>query len=216
MNIIRTPAIELSVIPALAYKQKLAAGGAGIRVLRLDRQASGIFTIDRRSGEAKPYGDIDTALFPEEAIDEALELTDGLPYSARGKIVIHGNDATQNEQDVADGEIGGNAAVPDKEYQAIIERYRDEKGRINFRLMNKDFIQFAAKSKTVATMAANQALEDDLLRFIVKNRAAHFAGENEHLDDPHTDALIETLNEIAPRSAFKELKVYLRRLLARR
>ena len=56
MNIIRTTAVELAAIPAIAYKQKLSAGGAGIKIFRLDTDASAVFSIDRRTGEAVPYG----------------------------------------------------------------------------------------------------------------------------------------------------------------
>ena len=78
MNIIRTQAVELGTIPAITYKQKLASGGSGLRILRLDQSATAIVTIDRRTGEAAPYGKIDAKLFPDEAIDEAMELTSGL------------------------------------------------------------------------------------------------------------------------------------------
>ncbi|MDL2225246.1 hypothetical protein LJC20_03435, partial [Eubacteriales bacterium OttesenSCG-928-M02] len=83
MNIIRTQAIELTTIPAIAYKQKLQSGGAGIRILRLDQDASGIITLDKRTGEGVPYGPLDEALFPQEAIDEAIDATVGMPFSAR-------------------------------------------------------------------------------------------------------------------------------------
>jgi hypothetical protein len=43
MNIIRTTAVELSLIPAIAYKQKLASGGAGIKLFRLDQDATAVF-----------------------------------------------------------------------------------------------------------------------------------------------------------------------------
>ena len=86
MNIIRTTAMELSTIPAIVYKLKLSSGGAGLKILRLDRDAVGVFTIDRQGGLPQPYGKVDAVLFPEAAVDEALELTQGLPYSARGKI----------------------------------------------------------------------------------------------------------------------------------
>ena len=216
MNIIRTTAMELSTIPAIAYKQKLSSGGAGLRILRLDKDAVGVFTIDRQGRPPQPYGKVDTILFPEAAVDEALELTQGLPYSARGKIKVsvfeekrENDDVTPEEPQVAD-------MVDSEEYNAIIDRYSDEKGKLNYALMNKDFIQFAAKSKMIGDMVANQASEDDIIVHILRNRAAYLANKKDSLTEAEILALIETLDEINPRSAFKELKSHIRRMLARR
>jgi hypothetical protein len=105
--------------------------------------------------------------------------------------------------------------VDSEEYRALIERYTDEKGKINYTLMNKDFIQFTSGSKTVEKMVAEKADVDEMVRFVVKNRVGQLTGKKEVLGDEQTDALIETLDEIDPRSAFKELKLYMRRLLAK-
>lgn len=216
MNIIRTTAVELDTIPAIAYKQKLlAAGGAGIKMVRLDREAHAVFTIDKRTGEGIPYGKVDGKLFPEEAVAEAIELTVGLPYSKRGKLNIKAVEAEKDREDVTEEDVEAIDMVGSPEYEAFIERYCDEKGKLNHKLMNKDFIQFASKSKVVTDMVANGALEEDILRFIVKSRATFLSGKKESLSDQEVDALMETLDEIDPRSAFKETKEYLRRLLAR-
>ena len=216
INIIRTQAVELTTIPAIAFKQKLAAGGAGLKLMRLDNEKSGVFTIDRRTGGAVPYGPVDQALFPEEAVQEALELTLGLPYSARGKIAVKGfSTLPQEAEDVTEDQAEAVDMVDSDEYQAILERYSDERGKLNYTLMNKDFIQFASKSKVVAEMVAGRAQEQEILNFIVKSRAAYLSGKKDSLNDQQTDALIETLDEIDPRSAFKELKASIRRMLAK-
>jgi len=217
MNIIRTTAMELTAIPAIAYKQKLAAGGAGIKIFRLDQDASAVFTIDRRSGEALPYGRVDAALFPEEAIAEALEATIGLPYSARGKLHITVFEEEPAEaEDVAETETEKIDMVGSDEYKAIIARYANEKGKLNYSLMNKDFIQFASKSKVVGDMVAAGAPVETVVLFVVKSRATFLSGKKESLEDNEVAALIETLDEINPRSAFKELASYIKRLLAKK
>jgi hypothetical protein len=217
MNIIRSKAVELSVIPAIAYKQKLQSGGAGIRILRLDTGADAAATIDKRTGEAVSYGGADEVMFPYEAFEEALELTLGMPYSARGKIVIKADHtADPDETQVCSADEGGDLSILEgNEYTSIVERYSDEKGKMNYQLLNKDFIQFAAKSKVVSAMIGERAKTDDIVMFIVKNRAAHIAGEKEHLSDATAEELIDALNEIDPRSAFKELKAHINRQLAR-
>jgi len=216
MNIIRTQSVELSSIPAIAYKQKLASGGAGIRILRLDAEVSGSAGIDKRTGEAVPYRQNDAALFPIEAFDEAIELTQGLPFSSRGKIVVAPVETAEADEVAETVEEKTKVSMVDSdEYRTIIARYSDEKGKLNYALMNKDFIQFAAKSKVVSDMAAEKKPNDAIVLFVIKSRAALIAGKKESLDDGLAAALIETLDEIDPRSAFKELKLYVNRQLAR-
>ena len=214
MNIIRTKAVELSNIPAIAYKQKLASGGAGIKILRTDGQ-SAVCTIDKRTAELIPYGRFDEALFPMEAFDEALELTNSLPYSARGNIKLTETEDVQPDDvpEQAPAEQVDMTLSP--EYEAIVERYSDEKGKINYLLMNKDFIQFAARSKVVAKMVGDNANQDEILETIVTSRAAEISGRKESLDNDSIKLLIESLDEIDPRSAFKELKAHINRMLAK-
>ena len=216
MNIIRTAAVELLTIPAIAYKQKLASGGCGLRILRLDQSEVGAFTINKRDGDAVPYGSINAALFPDFAVEEALEVTNGLPYSSRGKICVSVFSESKEEEDVTEEEINAIDMVDSDEYNAIIDRYSDESGKMNYQLMNKDFIQFAAKSSTVSKMVGERASEGDILAHVLKNRAGHLANKKESLSDDEVKALIETLEEIDTRGAFKELKAHIRRLLARR
>lgn len=214
MNIIRTKAVELTSIPAIAYKQKLSSGGAGIKLIRLDQDLSSVFTFDKRSGELVPYGSINDELFPIDSLDEALELTSGLPYSARGKIKITASEQS-DEEDVIDESQNNIDIVNSNEYKSIVARYSDENDKMNFTLMNKDFIQFASKSKIVTDMVSNNASTDDIMVFVVKNRAGYISGNKESLDDASVATLIDTLNEINPRSTFKELKSYIIRLLSK-
>jgi len=216
MNIIRTTAVELTAIPAIAYKQKLSAGGAGVKIFRLDQDASAVFTIDRRSGEALPFGQIDAALFPEEAVAEALEATMGLPYTARGKLTITVFEEAAADEAVAETEAEKIDMVGSDEYKAIVTRYANEKGKLNYSLMNKDFIQFASKSKVVGDMVAAGAPVEAVVLFVVKSRATFLSGKKASLEDGEVAALIETLDEIDPRSAFKELSAYVKRLLAQK
>ena len=216
MNIIRTTAAELTSIPAIAYKQKLSSGGAGVKIYRLDQDACAVFTIDRRSGEGNAYGQYDAELFPDEAVNEALELTSGLPYTSRGKLSITVFEEKKDSEDVEDTEIEKIDMVTSDEYAAILERYTNEKGKLNYPLMNKDFMQFANKSKVVANLVAENAPVEAILLFVVKSRTALLAGKKDSLDDREAAALIETLDEIDPRSAFKELTAYIKRLLAKK
>ena len=203
MNIIRTAAVELSTISAIAYKMKLASGGAGIKIFRLDKEARAVFTIDRRTGEGDPYGPYNEELFPMEAVDEAIEQTEGLPYYGRGKIKVTQFSDESETEDVEDTAAEGVDMVDSEEYKAIVDRYDDEKGRLNYRVMNREFIQFATKSKVVEEMIEKGASVEALLIFIVKSRATFFSGKKESLPDEKVELPIEPLDEMAPRSAFQ-------------
>jgi len=50
---------------------------------------------------------------------------------------------------------------------------------------------------------------------VVKNRAAEISRQKESLDDANVLLLIESLDEMNPRSAFKELKAHINRMLSR-
>jgi len=216
MNIIRSTAVELTTIPAIAYKQKLQAGGYGLRILRLDQDAVAVFSIDKRSGAPFPYGAVNEELFPNEAVEEALDMTTGLPFSARGKIKITSYELPEDEEDVVINDEPELVDMVDSdEYKEFVMEYSDQNGKINYQLMNKDFIQFASRSKTVAKMISENAGEDDIVKMIINNRACVLTEKKESLSDKEITLLIETLEEIDPRSAFKELKAYLRRQLAR-
>ena len=216
MNIIRTTAVELSLIPAIAYKQKLSSAGAGLKIFRLDRDATAVFTIDKRTGDGIPYGAYDPSLFPDDAVNEAMELTLGLPYTARGKLKITVFEVPEDADDVIETEIEKVDMVNSPEYKALIERYSDEKGKINYQLMNKDYIQFASRSKFVADMVAAKANADDILVYIVNTMVTQLTSSKKTMSLDDTNALIETLDEIDPRSAFKELKAHIRRMLAKK
>ena len=214
MNIIRTKAVELSTIPAIAYKQKLSTGGAGIKILHTDGQTA-VCTIDKRTSGLTPYGIVDETIFPMDAFDEALELTNSLPYSSRGNIKLSALDVKQPEDVTEQAPPEQVDMTLSREYKAIVERYSDEKGKLNYTLMNKDFIQFASKSKVVSELVGAGADQDEILVTIVKSRSTELSRQKESLDNDSVLLLIETLDEIDPRSAFKELKAHINRMLAK-
>ena len=207
MNIIRTPVVELTKVPALAYKYKLSSGGAGLKILYEDTGKSEAYTISRR-GELS--ADRAGAAVDDAAL-EAFELTRGLPYSARGKVkaVI----VEQAEEDEAVSETPEYNMVESPEYKAWIAAYIGPDGRMNYAKMNKDLIQFAAKNKTVLSMTAEKEPRDGVLRRVVQIQTSNLTGNKEYMTPEMTDALIGTLEELDVRSAFKELKLHITRML---
>jgi len=217
MNIIRTKVVELTTVPALAYKVKLRTGGAGIKLHFTDEDATAFAEIDKRTGEVVLDPLTESAPGLQEGFEEAQELLAGLPYSARGKVKITvSNDPGDEEISEEEAQqVTASCMVQSDEFRAIIDRFSDENGKINYTLMNKQFIQFAASSTTVRDLVSKGEKSGDVLLFVLKNRAAFLAGKKEHLPDDHARALLDALNEINPRSAFKELSLHLRKMLSR-
>ena len=212
MNIIRTKAVELNTIPAIAYKQKLPAGGAGVKIQRMDQVADAVVTLDKRSEGWAPYGKIESDLFPIAAIEEAIEAVRGLPYSARGNVKISPAELDVEEDVSEDAPADQVDMTLSPEYQTLIKYYSNERGRLNHDLMNKEMIQFAVKSSVVSSMIQQGKNRNEIVNFVVQSRINNLMNGKSNLDEAKTELLIESLDEIDPRSAFKELKAYLNRL----
>ncbi|MCL2203178.1 MAG: hypothetical protein FWB88_04495 [Defluviitaleaceae bacterium] len=217
MNIIRTKVVELSIIPAVAYRLKLRTGGSGIKLHFTDQDATAFAEVDKRTGEVVLDPLSEAAPLLREGFEEAQELLAGLPYSARGKVKITVSNECDAEEITEEEAQKVTAAcmVASDEFGAIIDRFSDESGKINYALMNKQFIQFASSSSVVRDMCAKKAKSNEILLFVLKNRAAFLANKREHLPDEEATALLEALNEMNPRSAFKELSLHLRKMLSR-
>ena len=222
MNIVRSKVIELNSIPAIAYKLRLKDGGSGIKIHRTDCNETAFAELDKRSGGVVADGRYKADLFPEEAFNEAIEELTGLAYSARGKVNIVISDALEGgeievpEDEASDAHEDVTANVVDsEEFIAITDMYSDEWGKLNFPLMNKQFIQFASKNKTVSDMVESKASENDILIRILQNRAAFLANKKDFISDDKAAALLDVLDDMCRRSAFKELKLHIRKLLSR-
>ena len=222
MNIIRSKVVELNCIPAIAYKIKLKDGGSGIKIHRTDKNETAFAELSKETGEAIYTSRINVAHFPSEAFEEAAEQLVGQAYSARGKVKVVASEVVDdNEIEVPEHEAPGTHedscanAVDSDEFKAIVDHYSDVSGKMNYKLMNKQFIQFAARSKAVADLVANRASEKNILLHIVKNRAAYLAEKREFLPDADALALVDAIEDIDHRGAFKDLKLSIRKMLAR-
>ena len=212
---IRTTAVRMSLIGGLAYKQKLASGGAGITIMTPEDKA--VYTINKRDGSCVPYGQVNTGVFTPVIVDEALELTRGLPYKRLGKItkVFTGErfdeSAVELEAEDTKVEIDIIASV---EYKEFIAQYTDKNDKFSFQLMNKSLIQFASRSSVVKSMITEKTKADIIAKYIVKSKAAYLA-RNKGMNDDMLNAFIDTFDSMETRSAFKELNAYLRGRLSK-
>ena len=213
---VRTVTVELQSIKGVAYKQKLTSGGAGIAIITPDSRAA--FTINKRDGSCSPYGKVDTSVFTDKIVKEAVELTNGLPFRRLGTITKVYDDVHCDETSVDDeaedikAEIDVMASV---EYQKFITQYTDKNDKFSYQLMNKDLMQFAAKSSVITKMLAEKTDVEAMVRYIVNSKAADLA-RTKGMDDEMLTAFIEVFDSMNTRSAFKELRAYLRGKMTRK
>ena len=211
---IRTNTVTLSVVPALAYRQKLTSGGSGIVIVRADQTQPGVASISKTSGEPILAANSPSDVYPIEAFAEAIELTAGMPYRKQGKPRIVAQDLQQVE--VIDEAEGPEEAVPEAEvvvdsaeYQAIVDAYTDKKGRLSYDLLNKELIQLAHDSEMVQRMLVAGDSEDQIRLFVVGNRFRAITG-NRDLSDEQVLKMAELLDEVSPKGVFKEFNAKLR------
>jgi len=213
---IRTEAVKTTTIPGMAFRQKLQAGGTGITIITPHERAT--FTVNKRDGSCVPYGKVNEKVFTENVIKEVLELTMGLPYRRLGSITkVHVNKPCEESpvEHEVDDEKADIDIISSAEYAAFIEKFSDKKGRFSHQLMNKELMQFAAKSGVVNKKLMMKENTDMIVRYVVRSKAAKLARRKE-MDDDTLTAFIETIDSICTRSAFKELNAYLRDRLSRR
>ena len=213
---IRTEAMNLTSIKGLAFRQKLQAGGAGITIITTEDTA--VFTINKRDGACIPYGKVNGDVFVREVVNDALEVTKGLPYKRLGSISKAYSD-NHYDEGPADIDVGDSKAdidvVASAEYREFIAQYTDKNGRFSYQLMNKELIQFASKSSIVSKKLAEMGRADEIIRYIVRSKAADLA-RNRGMSEEMLSAFIDTFDSMNTRSAFKELNAYLRGKMSRK
>jgi len=213
---VRTETVQLTSIKGIAYKQKLNAGGSGIAILTPDDRAA--FTINKRNGSCVPYGKVDTAIFTDRVVNEAVELTKGLPFRRLGTITkVYADshcDETSVDEEVDDVKVEIDV-MASMEYKEFIAQYTDKNDKFSYQLMNKDLMQFVAKSSVANKMLAEKADVETIVRYVVKSKAAELA-RNKGMDDEMLIAFIEMFDSMSTRSAFKELRAFLRGKMSRK
>jgi len=211
--IIRTKLVELSTLAAVAYRQKLF-DGPGVVILRYDTAQPGFASVSRKTGEPVIASNTNLEIYPMEAFREAIELTGGMPYSRRGKVQLSGNPPAETAPGTVEETLTEDFAVVDSaEYQAIVDAYTNKKGELSYNLLNKDFIQFAKSSKIVADMVANKVSLDNLRDHVIKSKFETLTG-NPNLTPTQMSRIVEMLDEVSPRSVFREFDDELKKLLS--
>jgi hypothetical protein len=214
--IVRTPLVELSTLEAVAYRQKLRGGQAGVVILRHDSPQPGLALVDRRTGEPDLSANVPLDRFPREAFVEALELTSGLPYSRRGPVrsplTPTAGDDTENAEELGASAPEAVATVGSADYAAIVKAYTNRKGEISYELLNKTLIQAANANPYVDRMVREGATLEQIRDHVVKANFEAVSG-NRQLSAAEVASIVALLDEVSPRSVLGELNGEIRRKL---
>ena len=212
---IRTNVVTLTVIPAIAYRQKLPSGGSGITIYRYDTVQPGIASISKSSGKAIPAANTSRKLFPQAAFSEAIELTAGMPYKKQKGVRVAEEKVVETEEPAEEAVAKEDAAVIDSaDYQKIVDKFTDKKGKLSYDLLNRELIKFAKKSAQVRSMIESKATADEISFEIAKAKFREITG-NALLSDDQIRKAIELLDEVSPKGVFKELNSEIRLMLKR-
>ena len=205
---IRTSTVELTVIPGVAYRQKLPAGGSGVTILRYGEKQCGIASISTRSGKAIPAENTPAELYPAEAFAEAVELTRGLPYKKLGKVTVLKKSFKEAEPKEEE-EIQVDLA----DYEKLAAKYTDKEGKLSYELINKDLIKFLKSSSVVRGLVAEQATPAKISRYIVGAKFRDITKKD--LTDKQVKLLSDMLDNVYPKGVFKELNDEIRKALGK-
>lgn len=205
----RTNAVKLSVIPALAYRQRLTSGGSGITILRPDAKQPGIASISKTSGEAIPAANTPEKLYPAEAFAEAIALTAGMPYRKQKNIRV--TEAMAAEP-IGEETEEKDVVIDSSDYQKTVEHYTDKNGKLSYDLINRDMIKFAHSSSIVRKMIAEGEGAAKIRGYITGMKFRNIT-ENRDLTDDQVQKISELLDEVSPKGVYKELNSELRKLL---
>ena len=207
---IRTDVVNLTVIEAVAYRQKLQAGGSGIMILRYDSKQPGIASISKTSGDPIPAANIPLDLYPMEAFQEAIALTAGMPYSKRGSVRLEKKAVVDAAPEATEEVTADDPVIDSAEYQKIVDQYTDKNGKLSYDLLNKDLIRFMHASKTVRGMIGEGTSAKKVRTYIVTTKFRTVTG-NKKLTEEQAMRMAELLDEVSSKSVFKQLDAELRK-----
>ncbi len=212
---IRTNVVQLSVIPGIAYRQKLPAGGSGVVVIGYESTQPGLASISKTSGKAIPSVNTPVDVYPMAAFEEAIALTSGMPYKKQRPVgVIERTYAELSAPEPQTEELAEEETiVSSEEYGYVVELYTNKKGKLSYALLNRDLIQTARKSGQVKRMIADKAGVEEIRLQVVKAKLRG-ATRNPALTDAQVEEMVRLLDDVSPRGVFRELNAEIRKWLA--
>ncbi len=207
---IRTDTVDLTVIKAVAFRQKLMSGGSGITILRYDMDQPGIASISKTSGEPIPTDNTPADVYPAEAFREAIKLTAGMPYKKRGGVRLTKQSVKETPPEKSEEFTEEDVIIDSGEYKKLVEAYTDKNGKLSYDLLNRDLIRFAHASKIVRTMIEEGTALKKVRSYIVCTKFRNIIGSKKPTE-AQVLKMADLLDEVSPKSAFKALDAELRK-----
>ena len=208
---IRTDIVKLTLISGIAFRHKLKSGGSGITIIRYGVKQPGVASISKTSGDPIPAENTPEKEYPKEVFEEAMTLTAGMPYSKRGGVKLEAQEVVEAAPEAAEEVTADDPVIDSTEYQKIVDHYTDKDGKLSYELLNKDLIKFAHSSKTVRTMIEEGKSTKEVRTYIVTTKFRTVTG-NKKLTEEQAMKMAELLDEVSPKSVFKELDAELRKM----
>lgn len=209
---IRTKSIALNSIRGFAYRQKLASGDVSIVVYENPDKQPGIASVSKKTGA--PIITANTPkYFSKEVFEEAIALTNGMPYYRLGKpriveVIINNDDSAETES-IEDAVI-----IDSDEYQKIVDKYTNKYGKLSYELLNKDLIKTAHRNKLVNSMIEEGATVKEIRTTVVRIKVKELTG-NDKLSDQQVNKIVELLDEVYEKGVFSEFNDEIRKWLAK-
>ena len=212
---IRTNVVQLSVIPAVAYRQKLPSGGSGVVVIGYESGQPGLAGISKTSGKAIPSANTPVDVYPMEAFEEAIALTSGMPYRKQRPVGVIEKTVAELPAPEAESEelAQEEVIVSSEEYGYVVELYTNKQGKLSYALLNRDLIRTARRSGKVKTMVGEKASVEEIRLQVVKAKLREVT-RNPALTDAQVGEMIRLLDDVSPRGVFRELNAEIRKWLA--
>ncbi len=205
---IRTETVTLTVIEAIAYRQKLMKGGSGVVILRGGCKQPGIASISKTSGDPILTVNTPAEYYPIEAFKEAIVLTAGMPYSKRSAPALPAVPVIPEEETPEEQAL--EVVVDSAEYQKIVDAYTDKNGKLSYELLNKDLIRFINSSSVAREMIGKKIPTEEIRLYAVGSKFRSITG-NHRLSDDQVLKMAELLDEVSPKGVFKQLNDELRK-----
>ena len=149
--------------------------------------------------------------FPLEAFQEAIALTNGMPYKKQGSIKVTKDMFVEPVKEEQEEEI---IEINEAALEAITAHYTDKNGKVSYDLINRELIKFAKSSSIVREMIADGKNVKNIREYIVLNKFRNISG-NDSLSDQEVFKLADMIDGLDNKGMFRELNEELKKLLAK-
>jgi len=206
----RTNAVKLTILNAVAYRQKLRnSGDIGLTIIRPDLKQPGIASLSRKTGEPVLAANTNAKDYPLDAFKEAAALTQGLPFKRMAAVKVT-DKLFETGVEEKEPEV---LPFNEEAYEKIAAYYTDKDGKVSYDLINKDLIKFTKSSTIVKGMIEEGRTVGYIRKYVVHNRFKNIAG-NDKLTDKEIRGIVAKLEEEQAKGVFKELNSEIRKLLS--